>query len=146
MSLVVKKYFFALSWVKTLLLNNVVMIQFLMFAGVGVIGTAGQYLILFGLVNFLKINPVCASNVGFLAGAFINYLLNYKITFKSSKNHRKSAVKFAIIALIGLFLNSTLMGLMINFFNLYYMVAQLLATGVVLLWNFTGNKLWVFKV
>jgi len=57
--------------------------QFLMFAGVGAIGTVGHYTTLIVLVQFWKVDPVFASSFGFVVGAVINYILNYHFTFQS---------------------------------------------------------------
>lgn len=69
-----------------------------------------------------------------------------KITFKSEKPHYEAASKFFTIALIGLAFNTSLMSVMIKNCGLYYFYSQIVATGVVLVWNFIGNRLWTFKV
>ena len=118
--------------------------QFLTFAGIGTIGTAGHYLTLFVLVQVLLLDPVVATTVGFIVGALINYHLNYKITFKSNKSHHEAIVKFFTIAILGGVLNSYLMYLGLNVTTLNYFIIQLIATSMVLVLNFTFNKIWTF--
>jgi putative flippase GtrA len=82
--------------------------------------------------------------MGFSGGAMVNYFLNYYVTFKSTKSHHEAMIKFSIVAVIGLILNTLMMALAIEVFALYYLLAQVISTGLVLFWNFIGNRLWTF--
>ena len=119
--------------------------QFLRFATVGGIATAIHYLILIALVHGANMNAVWASSTGFVVSAVFNYLLNYRFTFQSSVEHRGAIIKFFIVASVGLALNSIVMQISTEYAGMHYLIAQLLATGLVLLWNFSGNRLWTFK-
>ncbi len=118
--------------------------QFIKFSGVGVVGTAVQYATLFLLVQFAGVYPVLASTAGFVLGAFVNYYLNYIFTFRSSKSHFEAMPKFFTVATVGLLLNAMIMEFFISFFGLPYIIAQLIATALVLLWNFSANRMWTF--
>jgi putative flippase GtrA len=120
------------------------MVKFMAFTLVGAIGTLVHYSILYALVEGLRFNPVWASGWGALAGLVINYVLNYSLTFKSQQSHVQTLPKFALIALLGLGLNLALMALLTP--HLYYLYAQVVTTGVVLIWNFFANSLWTFKL
>lgn len=119
--------------------------QFLRFATVGGIATAIHYLILIALVHGANMNAVWASSLGFITSAVCNYMLNYHFTFRSNVEHRNAVIKFFIVAGVGLILNSLTMLILSEFMGLHYLLAQVLATGIVLLWNFSGNRLWTFK-
>lgn len=119
--------------------------QFITFAGVGVVGTAGHYIVLLILVQGFFLNPVIATTAGFIVGAIINYHLNYKYTFKSNKNHTEAITKFFIIAIIGGLLNSYLMHIGLRLTSLNYFIIQILATCSVLIINFSFNKIWTFS-
>jgi 4-amino-4-deoxy-L-arabinose transferase-like glycosyltransferase len=80
-----------------------------------------------------------------LTGLLINYALNHGLTFRSEEPHHRTFPKFAFIAGLGLGLNLSLMALFVHRLKLYYMFAQVLATGVVLVWNFVGNRWWTFR-
>jgi putative flippase GtrA len=38
-----------------------------------------------------------------------------------------------------------MMAVAIEFFKLHYLLSQVIATGVILIWTFLGNRLWTFK-
>ncbi len=118
--------------------------QFLLFAGVGAIGTIGHYTTLIVLVQFWAVDPAFASSFGFVIGAMINYILNYEFTFRSKKRHKEALTKFLIVAIIGAGINGSIMYLGVENTNINYLIVQIFATCVVLLWNFVLNKLWTF--
>lgn len=117
---------------------------FTKFAGVGAIGTAGHYATLFVLVDLVGVGVVAASSAGFLVGGTINYLLNYKFTFQSQQSHTSTAPRFFAIALGGFLLNGAAMALFVSQIGLHYLLAQVITTGIILIWTFLANHYWTF--
>ena len=118
--------------------------QFFTFAGIGAIGTTGHYATLVLLVHVISTDPVFASTIGFIVGALINYVLNYRITFNSDKQHRETLTKFFSVAVLGAVINGAIMSAGINMFDVHYLIIQVIATCIVLTLNFTANKYWTF--
>jgi putative flippase GtrA len=118
--------------------------QFIRYAGVGAIGTAVQYLTLIGLVHAAGANAVAASTAGFVLGALVNYALNHQFTFASERAHRVALPRFFAVAGVGLLLNALVMAGMLAVPPLHYLVAQVVATGVVLMTGFLLNRRWTF--
>jgi len=118
--------------------------QFVSFAGVGLIATGIQYVILLFAVQVLHSNAVMASSAGFLLSAGVNYLLNYHFTFRSESSHLTAASRFAIIAGAGFVLNTALMYLLVQLLHVPYVLSQLLTTGAVMMWSYLGSALWTF--
>ncbi|OWW19320.1 GtrA family protein [Noviherbaspirillum denitrificans] len=119
--------------------------QFVRFFGVGVVSAIGHYGLLITLVQGFGVDSVGASAAGALLGAVINYTLNYHFTFRSNKRHRESAAKFAVVATIGLLLNTLLMWLGVDVLHIHYLLAQVLTTLLLLLWSFSANRWWTFR-
>ena len=119
--------------------------QFVSFVGVGAVATAAHYVILIVLVQFYHLNPTLASSIGAVAGALISYVLNYHYTFRSNSGHAVSMVKFFAVAGVGLVLNSMSMLICIEVFGFYYLLSQVLATALVLIWSFSANRAWTFR-
>jgi putative flippase GtrA len=127
------------------LVKSSIVQQFVSFAGVGVVATAIHYAILIALVHLGAINPALASAAGATVGAFVSYLLNYHYTFRSSNGHVASMAKFGAVAGIGIILNSLCMLLGTQVLGLYYILSQVIATGLVLIWTFLANRSWTFQ-
>ena len=121
--------------------------QFIRFAGVGMMSAIGHYGLLILLVQFAHVDAVSASAAGALLGACINYALNYRFTFRSDKQHTESIAKFAVVAAVGLALNTLFMWIGVDLLGLrpYYLLCQLVTTGLVMVWSFIGNRFWTFQ-
>jgi putative flippase GtrA len=119
--------------------------HFLLFAALGAVGTLVQYAVLVALVQSAGTDAVLASTLGFLSGGVVNYLLARTIAFRSSKHTHEAATKFFLVAGIGLCLNGLLMTGFTAGLALPYLLAQVLTTGLVLLWHYAGNALWTFR-
>jgi putative flippase GtrA len=115
------------------------------YAGVGAVGTAAQYVVLVGVVSLCRGNPVVGSVSGAIVGAIVNYYLNRRITFRSSARHRDTLPKFAATAAFGVLVNGLVMKLLAGDHQVNYMIAQVIATGIVLMLTFMVNSIWTFK-
>lgn len=118
--------------------------QFVRFVGVGGIATALMYLLLIALVEGLSTPPVAASVAAYSLSAVFNYAANYRYTFDSRVPHRRALPRFMLIAMAGLALNTLIMYLMTAIATAHYLLAQIVATGVVLVWNFVANRRWTY--
>lgn len=116
--------------------------QFSCFFMVGALSALIQFSILIGLVEIFFIKPILASTVGYIAGALINYILNHYFTFKSKLSHKKTLIRFTLNSLFGLFLNFSLMKVLLMYYP--YILSQILASGVILFWNFLVHRYWTF--
>jgi putative flippase GtrA len=119
--------------------------QFFRFATVGLCGTAVQYAVLWGGIAFLSAPAALASGIGYLCGSVVNYLLNYFFTFESGKSHAEAASKYFSLLGVGWCINTGLMGLLVHHLDWNVWIAQILTTGIGLIWNFTGSRFWAFK-
>jgi len=119
--------------------------KFISFVFVGGFATGVQYAILVAGVQLLSLSPTWASSLGFAISAIFNYTLNYYVTFRSANRHTEAAAKFAVIAAAGLLINGGIMHVGVAIFAIHYVVVQIVATVIVLFWNFLGNHLWSFR-
>ena len=121
------------------------LIQFVLFAMVGCAAAVGHYGVLIALAELLATPPVLASAAGFIVGGVISYLLNYGHVFRSEQDHLPTAAKFVAVATVGLCLNSAIMWLLAERIGLHYLLAQVTATALVMVWSFGANRYWTFN-
>lgn len=136
--------------------------RFAKFAIVGAAGSVTDFTVLNVLVQLFGFKPVWANIFSFAAAVIQNFLLNRRWTFPESKQRQagRQLVQFALVSLIGLGINTLILAtvdhLLINFwthlvghehlgFTISYNFAKLVAIGVVLFWNFAGNRLWTYR-
>jgi putative flippase GtrA len=124
---------------------NQIVAKFFRYAGVGVICTAAHYLVLVVLVGGLGFRPLVGSSAGFMIGALVNYVLNYRYTFRSDHRHREALPKFYLVAVTGFLLNGMVILVLAERLGLQYLLAQVVASGILLIWGFSANHFWTFR-
>ena len=129
--------------------------QFAKFAQVGVLNTAIDFgilnLLIFatGITSGLSIIPLNA--ISFSTAIINSFFWNEKWVLKAKKE--ANFITFVIVTLIGLAINSGIVYAITTFVpptfvdsqKLWANLAKVLATGISLVWNFTGYRLIVFK-
>jgi putative flippase GtrA len=118
--------------------------KFMRFLLVGGFCTALQYVLLIVFVEEFRLSATIASTIGYVLSSAANYLLNYSFTFRSASPHKRSLPRFLIIAGCGVVLNGAVTYLGTVVFGAHYLVAQVAATIVTLLWNFMANLRWTY--
>ena len=118
--------------------------QFYRYAGAGALGTAVQYAILIALVQVGGAGAVAASTAGAIVGALVNYALNHRFTFASRRVHWIALPRFCAVAGAGILLNAAVLAALLGVVRAHYLVAQVVATCVVLVAGFVANRKWTF--
>jgi putative flippase GtrA len=118
--------------------------RFLVFVGVGAVGTLAHYLVLISLIELAGVWAPAAATLGFICGAVVNYVLNYRITFKSQQDHRTTLPRFFTIAATGGLLNWLIVLIAVESLRIHYLLGQAFATGVVVFASYAANSAWTF--
>jgi putative flippase GtrA len=119
--------------------------QFMRFLTVGGIATGVQFALLILFVELGLLPKVAASAVAYGMATIVNYLLNYYLTFASTKRHREAFSKFVVVVAIGLSVNTLSFWVLLNLIN-FYLFAQVGATLITLLVNFLLHKHWIYRI
>ncbi len=119
--------------------------QFFLFAAAGGVATIVQYCTLIALVEIGRVPPTYAAVPAYICGAITSYSLNRRFAFTgTARSSRSTFLKFFLVNLIGLGLNTLLLGLFLKA-GAHYLVGQAAATILVLFWNFAGAKFFAFR-
>jgi putative flippase GtrA len=133
--------------------------RFLKFLVVGTIGFIVDFGLLTFLVEVLGFPPVLANTISFSAAVVSNFTLNRYWTYPESRSKRKRVQlpQFGMVSVLGLVINNLILLLLQGpFDNLLvhidalssipgYIPAKIVATVVVLFWNFFVNRYWTFS-
>lgn len=121
--------------------------QFIKFCLVGILNTLINLIIFFILTNIFHIYYLISAVFAFLAAVTNSFILNKTWTFKEkiSQNTYNKYAKFFLVSIIALVINLLILYVLVEFFNVYNMFAQLIGIASNILINFFGNKLWTFK-
>jgi putative flippase GtrA len=118
--------------------------QFSRFLVVGVATTAVHYGVLIALVEAWDIHPVLGTTAGFVAAVFLSYLLNRRYTFEARPTFGPGLLKYYASVSMGLVINAGLMA-QLTVWGAHYLLAQVVASGAALVWNFLAARFLVFR-
>jgi len=126
--------------------------RFSRFLTVGAIGTALDFTIL-SLLKLAGLPTLFANSISFTAGLVNNFTWNSLWTFGDVQSDwRKQLVQYTLISLVGLALNDLIvlslehiLGSMLDQPEFGYLPAKVIATGVVVFWNYFANRMWTFR-
>lgn len=91
-----------------------------------------------------------ATAAGFIAGLTFNYILSIHFVFISARESKvgRSVSAFLIFALVGTVgFGLTELGMYVgaDLLSINYMLVKIFVTGIVLMWNYIGRKIFIFK-
>lgn len=127
--------------------------RFSRFLSVGAVGTVLDFSLL-TLFNLAGVSLLFANSLSFLVGLANNFTWNRLWTFGDSVqvDWRAQLAKFTTVSLIGLALSNVILlslesqlGIMLGHPAWGYLPAKVIATAVVLFWNYFANRIWTFK-
>lgn len=111
-----------------------------------------------GLANYAGVHYLISKFLGFVVSAVVNYILSIKFVFTKKKemDKKKEFIVFLILSAFGLLLNEVIMyicidGVYANVGDLRAMISEklmvsissIIATGVVMVYNFISRKLFL---
>lgn len=99
------------------------------------------------LTEFLHLYYLSSACLGFVAAFTVSFTLQKFWTFQ---DHSQDNIHFQVpvylgLALLGLFLNSSLLFALTEYLHIWYPVSQFFAMGFVSVCNYFVYKAWVFK-
>jgi len=119
--------------------------QFIKFAFVGVLNTLIDFGVYYVLTRFAGMYYVYANIISVILAITNSYLINRSWTFKSkNKIIGSEALKFWIVSIVGLILNTIILKVFI-YFGANDLISKAIASIFVLVWNYLLNKFWTFK-
>lgn len=136
------------------------LLEFLRYAIVGgisaVIDMAVNYLMLYYVLGSNKDDTpmvILSVAIGFVVGLIVNFTLSNIFVFTSEEQRKKGKTVrafliYTAVGIIGFFLTEllTILGtLIIGDSGIFYIILSCFVKGVVLVWNYIGRKIFVYK-
>ncbi|KZL92968.1 GtrA family protein [Clostridium magnum] len=119
-------------------------LQFIKFSLVGVSNTLIS-LISYTIIVKLGLYYIVANVLAYGVGMVNSFILNKRWVFKSKNSVGTTAVKFILVNLGALSASTFLLYLCVSIIGLNKILAQIVVTLLVLIINFSANKLWSFR-
>jgi putative flippase GtrA len=97
------------------------------------------------LITEIGVYYLCAAAISFVVALLLNFSLNRTFIFpKTNKSFREELASYTGIALVGLVLTEFCLYTFTELLNVYYIYSKFIAAVIVLLWNFSARKYWLY--
>ena len=118
--------------------------RFIKFGLIGVLNTLitiSSYM----LLVYLGVYYILANIIGYSLGIINSFYWNKNWVFQVNSKQRNIFMKFVLVNLITLVINTLILYLLNHYLHIHPYLAQIIATGVGLVFNFFLNKKWTFE-
>ena len=121
------------------------LIQIFKFVIVGGIATIIDFVFLYIFREFCHFPVLVSNTLSFCISVIYNYIASVKWVFdvNKEKDAKKQFIIFIVFSVIGLLLNNAIMWLTVDFLSIYYMLAKIIATVIVMVFNFVTRKIFL---
>ena len=121
------------------------LIQIFKFTIVGGIATVIDFVFLYIFREFCHFPVLVSNTLSFCISVIYNYIASVKWVFdvNKEKDAKKQFIIFIIFSVLGLLLNNLIMWITVEFLSIYYLLAKIIATAIVMVFNFVTRKLFL---
>ena len=120
--------------------------QFLKFSVVGIIAFVIDFGVMVALTELAGLPPVISAGVSYCVSTVFNYVASMRYVFahREGLSRTREFIIFVTLSVIGLGLNEAIMwlgGRLVG--DEWYMLTKIVATALVMFWNFFSRKRWL---
>ena len=119
--------------------------QLIKFGLVGGIAFVIDFVVLYVCTSIFGIHYLFSSFISFTVSTIFNYIASIKWVFDvdKKKSQSKNFLIFIVFSVIGLGLNQLIMWVGVDKFHIYYLMVKIIATAIVMVFNFVTRKMFL---
>ena len=99
-----------------------------------------DYILLYVLTEYMHIGYLVSSAIAFTVSLLVNYILCLLVVFNVKHQSSLEIGLFIITSLIGLIINQGVMWFLVEIIAWWYMFAKVIASGIVMIWNYITKR------
>lgn len=113
----------------------------------GFTGAGTQIGLLYVFTDIVGFWYIYSSLLAFIAAIMVSFTLQKFWTFadKEIKKVHHQFVRYLVVAILGIFINTICMYLLVDILGLWYIFAQIITGGVIAVFNFAMYKIFIFN-
>lgn len=127
--------------------NEKLLLQIFKFAIVGGTAFLIDYIILIICKEVFHLNTLLSAAIAFTISTVVNYILSIKWVFDVSDKHsnKRNFIIFVVFSLMGLGLTELIMWIGEDLLKISYLIVKIIATAIVMIFNFVTRKIFLEK-
>jgi putative flippase GtrA len=98
------------------------------------------------LVELFAVPAVVATGIGFIVALCANYTVQHTWVFKANGGHKTRFTRFVLVTVVTFALNIALFRLLNEVLGVWYLLSQIVASGVLFIVNFFVNRHYTFEM
>ena len=99
-----------------------------------------EYFLLYTLTEYGGLDPLVSAPIAFTVSLVVNYILCVYVVFHAEKQTGLQMALFVLTSLMGLGINQLVMWLFIDIMGIWYMFAKVIASAIVMIWNYFTKR------
>ena len=127
--------------------NNKLAMQIIKFVIVGGIATIIDFIFLWFFKEIIGLPVLISNTLSFTISVTYNYIASIKWVFdvNKEKESRKQFLTFITFSILGLLLNNIILWICEDLLKIYYLIGKVVATAIVMVFNFITRKMFLEK-
>lgn len=119
--------------------------QILKFGVVGGLAFVIDYGIMVLCKELLDFSILLSVALGFIVSVIFNYILSIAWVFNvdKEKDKKKNFILFILLSIVGLILTEIIMYVGTDIFRIHYLIVKIIATAIVMVFNFITRKMFL---
>lgn len=124
-------------------MKNKLIGQIVRFSLVGFLCFFIDYGLLLALTELAGFHYLVSGALSFAVSVVVNYLLSMKFVYeaRARENRTGEFITFVLLSLVGLLINQLVMWVAVEFLGIWYQLAKIGATAIVMVYNFVSRKI-----
>lgn len=128
-------------------MNGADVVNFVKYTIVGIVGLILDMFLLYVFVEFFYFPVLFASGLAFLVAIINNFFLHKYWTFKDKSHHfERQFISFFIISVFNMAITVACMYFFVDWLHIWYMLSKLITSIIVLIFSYTANRIFTFKL
>ncbi len=112
----------------------------------GAVGALTDLFFLYVFTEYFGIYYLLSQVFSFIISVFVGFLFQKHITFENKWwNIKKQSGLFLSFQVVGILINLWIMAILVEYGGIHYLIASIIAKGIVFWWNFYMNQKYNFK-
>lgn len=99
-----------------------------------------EYFLLYTLTEYGGLDPLLSAPIAFTISLMVNYILCVYVVFHVKHQGKRQMILFIVTSIMGLGLNQLVMWFCIDILSIWYMFSKIIASGIVMIWNYFTKR------